>query len=114
MEWKDGGGVKVTLITLVSSEHIDTVAASKLNGEKMKDETNQFVFIEKLNERSGNESVESLQEGVDLRLDSASHPQLRHQLDVLRLKETYTFHIGVMETLVKPGWLARTIKHFTL
>lgn len=101
----------MTLITLVSTE---PVVASKLNGEKMKGKTNQFVFIEKLNERSGNESVESLQEGIDLRLDSASHPQLRHQLNVLRLKDTHTFHVGVMETLVEPGSLARTTERFTL
>lgn len=83
-------GVKVTRITLVSTEHVETVATSKLSREVTKDETNQFVFIEKLNERSRNESVESLQEGVDLGLDSASHPQLRHQLDILRLKDTRT------------------------
>lgn len=29
--------------------------------------------------------MEALQEGVDLRLDGASHPQLCHQLHVLRL-----------------------------
>lgn len=32
--------------------------------------------------------MESLQEGVDLRLDRTSHSQLRHQLDVLGLKDT--------------------------
>lgn len=33
--------------------------------------------------------MESLQEGVDLRLDGTSHSQLGHQLDVLCLKDTH-------------------------
>lgn len=34
----------------------------------------QFIFVKKLNERRRNEGVESLQEGIDLRLDGSCHP----------------------------------------
>lgn len=49
--------------------------------------TNQFVFVEKLDERGRDEGVESVQEGVYLRLDGSRHPQLCHQLDILSLRE---------------------------
>lgn len=101
----DGGGVKMTLFTLASTEHIEIVTALKLIRVKMIDETNQFIFIKKLNEWSRNESVESLQEGVDLRLDSTSHSQLRHQLDVLCLKDTHMHTHAHTNT---------SILHFTL
>lgn len=49
--------------------------------------TNQFIFIEELDERRWDEGVEPLQEGVYLRLDGSGHPQLSHQLDVLGLED---------------------------
>lgn len=49
--------------------------------------TNQFVFVKKLDERGRDEGVESVQKGIYLRLDGSRHPQLRHQLDILGLRE---------------------------
>lgn len=58
-----------------------------MRAERGRRNTYQFIFVKKLDERRGDEGVESLQEGVYLRLDGSCHPQLRHQLDVLRLRK---------------------------
>lgn len=57
--------------------------------------TNQFIFVEKLDERRRDEGVEALQEGIYLRLDGSSHPQLRHQLDILSLREDTHAHTHI-------------------
>lgn len=76
-----GGGGEEPLSKTQKQERTGTNGGQRTN-------THQFIFVEKLDERGGNERVKSLQEGVDLRLDGARHPQLRHQLDVFSLKHT--------------------------
>lgn len=63
--------------------------------------TDQFVFVEKLDKRGGDKGVESLQEGVYLGLDGSRHPQLRHQLDVLGLREDTHTHQSLQEIVME-------------
>lgn len=51
---------------------------SKGGSKRQRSMTNQFIFVEKLDKRGRNEGVESLQEGIYLRLDGSRHPQLCH------------------------------------
>lgn len=47
----------------------------------------QFKFVKHLYKGLRNKLVESGQEAIDLRLDGAGHPELRHQLDILCLEQ---------------------------
>lgn len=85
-----GGQKRTRRIQTVKDKQEEEQEEKGLRGQRRttkRKRTNQFVFVKKLDERGGDECVESLQEGVYLRLDGSCHSQLRYQLDILRLRD---------------------------
>lgn len=85
---EQGGSVRETRIPTVEKRS----GEKKDKKEGQRRTTHQFVFIEKLDEWGGDESVESLQEGIYLRLYGSCHPQLCHQLYILGLRHREITH----------------------